>query len=58
MAKSKPQENIEALKVSDRYEELWKVFFKSINIEQRKNIKCQQSNLPLWYRKNMNEFDK
>jgi probable DNA metabolism protein len=50
------EESIGTLKVTDRYEELWKVFFKTINIEQRKNLKGQQTHLPQWYRKNMNEF--
>ena len=36
--------------------DLWKVFFKSIGIEQRKNPRCQRNMLPLWYRKHMTEF--
>lgn len=40
-----------------KYEELWKLFFHTIGIEARKNPKCQQNFLPLWYRKNMLEFD-
>lgn len=39
------------------YEELWKIFFHTISIESRKNPTCQRNMLPLWYRKNMLEFD-
>lgn len=39
------------------YEELWKIFFHTIGIEARKNPKCQRNMLPLWYRKNMLEFE-
>lgn len=40
----------------DVYSELWKTFFQSVSIEARKNPKCQQNFMPLWYRKNMTEF--
>lgn len=40
----------------DPFVDLWKVFFKSIGIEQRKNPRCQRNMLPLWYRKHMTEF--
>lgn len=39
------------------YEELWKIFFHTIGIEERKNPECQRNMLPLWYRKNMLEFE-
>lgn len=39
------------------YEELWKIFFNTIAIEGRKNPRCQRNMLPVWYRKNMLEFD-
>ena len=39
------------------YGELWKIFFHTISIESRKNPTCQRNMLPLWYRKNMLEFD-
>lgn len=39
------------------YEELWKIFFHTIGIEARENPKCQRNMLPIWYRKNMLEFD-
>ncbi len=41
----------------EEYEELWKIFFHTIGIEARKNPACQRNMLPLWYRKNMLEFD-
>ena len=49
------RERIAALQKVDEYEDLWKVFFDTIGIEARKNPKCQQTNLPQWYRKNMTE---
>ena len=47
---------IKDFQVSDEYRELWKVFFHAIAIPERNNLKCQQTNLPQWYRKNMTEF--
>lgn len=44
------------MKTNDEYRELWKVFFDTIGIEARYNPKCQQTNVPQWYRKNMTEF--
>lgn len=46
----------EASKTSDPYVSLWKSFFRTIGIEQRKNPKCQRTMLALWYRKHMTEF--
>ena len=40
----------------DPYVGLWKSFFQTIGIEQRKNPRCQRNMLPLWYRKHMPEF--
>ncbi len=45
--------------LSEREEEfqlLWKTFFDSIAIEERKNDKLQKNNLPLRFRSNMLEF--
>lgn len=42
----------------NEYQELWKIFFNAIGIDARYNPKCQRTNLPLWYRKNMTEFKK
>jgi probable DNA metabolism protein len=45
--------------LSDREEEfqlLWKTFFNSIAIEERKNYNLQRNNLPLRFRSNMLEF--
>lgn len=39
------------------YQRLWRQFTTSIAIEERRNPKCQMGHLPLWYRKNMVEFD-
>lgn len=41
---------------TDLYSELWKTFFHSVSIEKRKNTKCQRNFMPLWFRKNMPEF--
>lgn len=41
----------------DDYEDLWKVFFHTIGIEERYNPKCQQTMMPKWYRKNAIEFN-
>lgn len=50
-------EHMEASKEgADPYTDLWKTFFQTIAIEQRKNPRCQRNHLPLWYRKNMLEF--
>lgn len=38
------------------YEDLWKVFFRSVSIDSRRNEKLQKTMLPLRYRKNMTEF--
>lgn len=47
------------LAISENEEEirsLWKNFFRTIEIERRKNLKLQQSKIPSRYRKNMTEF--
>lgn len=41
----------------DPYVNLWRTFFQSVAIEARTNKRCQRNFLPLWYRKNMPEFD-
>lgn len=40
----------------DEYENLWKIYFDHIAIEDRQNPKLQQHFVPLKYRKNMIEF--
>lgn len=40
----------------DVYTDLWREFFRSIAIKERKNEKCQRSHMPLWYRKHADEF--
>lgn len=44
------------LDVDEKYADLWKVFFNSIAVEERKNYKLQRGNLALHYRKYMTEF--
>lgn len=41
---------------NDQYTDLWKLFFDSIAIEQRRNEACQQGHMPLWTRKHAVEF--
>ncbi len=48
--------NIEAYEGKDAYEELWKVFFKTIAIAERTNPRQQNSMIPKWYRTNMPEY--
>jgi len=53
-------EAIERLWNSERsreYETLWKLFFKTIAIEQRRNYRCQRTMCALRYRDYMLEFD-
>lgn len=40
----------------EMYEDLWKIFHKSISITERENLRCQQTHLPLRYRPCMTEF--
>ncbi|MCR5703029.1 MAG: TIGR03915 family putative DNA repair protein [Eubacterium sp.] len=47
---------LKEMKIDDEYEGLWKVFFNTIQIEERKNSKAQQNHLPKWYREEMTEF--
>ncbi|MFZ7134624.1 MAG: TIGR03915 family putative DNA repair protein [Eubacteriales bacterium] len=41
----------------DVFEALWKMYFKTIAIENRKNLKLQQNFVPLKYKKDLLEFD-
>ena len=38
-------------------QKLWKGFFKSISVQERESYTRQRQHLPLWYRKNMVEFE-
>jgi len=40
----------------DIYVDMWKTFFETIAIEERRNPRCQRNMLPLRYRKYMTEF--
>lgn len=46
----------EEIDKKDLYIRLWKSFFQSVSIDARKNTRCQRNHLPLWFRKNMTEF--
>ena len=46
----------EEIDKKDPYIRLWKSFFQSVSIDARKNTRCQRNHLPLWFRKNMTEF--
>lgn len=37
-------------------QELWKIFFRATDIPERANASVQRNLLPLWFRKNMTEF--
>lgn len=41
----------------EEIQELWKGFFQTISIEERESYVRQRQHLPIWYRKNMVEFD-
>jgi len=45
------------LPTDGEYEELWKMYFKTIAIEQRVNLKLQQQFVPKKYRRFMTEFE-
>ena len=47
---------LETEKLNDEFTDLWKVFFDSIAIEERKNYQCQRNLMPKWYRKHAVEF--
>lgn len=57
LSENENKEN-ELAKESDNYGKLWKTYFDTIAIEERRNRNCQRNMLPLWYRKNMIEFSK
>lgn len=53
------EENTRFIKISEKkedYEDLWRCFFDTIAIEERKNNKLQRQNCALHYRKYMTEF--
>jgi len=41
----------------EEIQKLWKGFFHTISIEERESYARQRQHLPIWYRKNMVEFD-
>ena len=52
------REQAEALltRKPDEYRELWKTFYDTIAITERKNPLLQRNHMPLWYREFMTEF--
>lgn len=43
-------------KDEEKFDKLWNQFFKSVSIKSRENLKLQQNQVPLIYRKYMTEF--
>lgn len=48
--------NINLEEQEDYFERLWSQYFKTIAIEERFNPRCQNNQVPKWYRKHMVEF--
>lgn len=48
--------DMERFKEQDPFTSLWGVFFDSVAIKQRDNERCQNTLLPKWYRKHLDEF--
>ena len=50
---------LQTIKVNDEgeMEELWRVFFQTIAIKERKNLRCQQSFMPKKYWQDMLEME-
>ena len=48
--------NIIKNELEDNYEDLWKCFYNSVNIKERKNLRCQMNFLPKKYWKNITEM--
>lgn len=46
----------ETERIKDIYTTLWNEFFHTIGIRERENRKCQNTMMPLHYRKHMTEF--
>ena len=42
--------------IEDEYTKMWRTFFSSISIEQRRNYECQRNMFPLWSRTHAPEF--
>ena len=49
-------EGMNRTETPDVYVDMWKTFFETISIEERRNPRCQRNMLPLRYRKYMTEF--
>lgn len=57
LTKDELSQLIETENLNDGFTDLWKIFFDSIAIEERKNPKCQMNHSPLWARKHIIEFN-
>ncbi len=44
-------------KNEEKFDKLWKSFFKAVSIKERENLKLQKNHVPLLYRNMMNEFN-
>lgn len=42
---------------ADPFTALWRRYFQTMGIAERKNERCQRNSAPIWYRKHMAEFD-
>lgn len=56
LTKKEEEKLMELDRTKEEYSDLWKVFFDSIAVKERENIKLQNNNLPVKYRKYMTEF--
>lgn len=45
-----------AEEMRDEYTDMWKSFFETIGIDQRRNPECQRNMFPIWSRKHVTEF--
>lgn len=56
LSQNELDELIKTENANDEFTDLWRAFFNSIAIEQRRNPKCQNNLFPIWTRKHAVEF--
>lgn len=56
LSKEEHQKLLESEEVNDEYTDLWRVFFETIAIKERKNERCQMGHFPKWARAHAVEF--
>lgn len=56
LSEEEMQKLAETERRGDLFTKLWKEFFNTIGIQQRRNADCQRNMMPLWYRKHATEF--